>query len=183
MSGAKKFVIKPFRPNVQMDDKQATKIWNALRSAIQEIHNKNASSLSFEELYRNAYNLVLHKHGEKLYVGLNDTWNDHHHTMVMIRDILMYMDRTYVVQKKKIPVYDRGLQIFLSQITRNTEVKSRLLKLLLDNIQRERNGEIIDRGLMKNTLSMFMHLGLKRRDMYVLFFFKFEIFFRTKFCT
>ena len=50
-----------------MDAKAANKIWMALRSAIDEIHNKNASSLSFEELYRNAYNLVLHKHGELLY--------------------------------------------------------------------------------------------------------------------
>ena len=39
-------------------------------TAIGEIHNKNASSLSFEELYRNAYNLVLHKHGDLLYAGV-----------------------------------------------------------------------------------------------------------------
>jgi cullin 3 len=47
-----KFVIKPFRPNQQMNTEQARKIWAALRDAIREIHNKNASSLSFEELYR-----------------------------------------------------------------------------------------------------------------------------------
>lgn len=39
-------------------------------TAIGEIHNKNASLLSFEELYRNAYNLVLHKHGDLLYQGV-----------------------------------------------------------------------------------------------------------------
>ena len=38
--------------------------------AIDEIYNKNASVLSFEELYRNAYNLVLHKHGDLLYEGV-----------------------------------------------------------------------------------------------------------------
>ncbi|CAM9903661.1 unnamed protein product, partial [Heterosigma akashiwo] len=47
-----------------MDRKAAQQIWSALSGAIDEIHNKNASALSFEELYRNAYNLVLHKHGE-----------------------------------------------------------------------------------------------------------------------
>ena len=44
-----------------MDSAQAGQIWKSLRRAIDEIHNKNASVLSFEELYRNAYNLVLHK--------------------------------------------------------------------------------------------------------------------------
>jgi len=47
-----------------MDANEAREIWNGLAKAIDEIHNQDASLLSFEELYRNAYNLVLHKHGE-----------------------------------------------------------------------------------------------------------------------
>ena len=76
--GAKgKFVIKPFRPSVQMNHERATQIWEALHAAIREIHNKNASSLSFEELYRNAYNLVLHKHGELLFNGVKGAVTEH----------------------------------------------------------------------------------------------------------
>ena len=45
--------------------------WLSLADAMDEIHNRNASSLSFEELYRNAYNLVLHKHGNLLYHGVS----------------------------------------------------------------------------------------------------------------
>ncbi|KAF1356485.1 Cullin [Delphinella strobiligena] len=41
--------------------------WNELALAFREIHTKNASSLSFEQLYRNAYKLVLKKKGEDLY--------------------------------------------------------------------------------------------------------------------
>lgn len=41
--------------------------WNILRSSLHEIHSKNASQLSFEELYRHAYKLVLKKKGEMLY--------------------------------------------------------------------------------------------------------------------
>lgn len=115
-----------------------------------EIHNRNASTLSFEELYRNAYNLVLHKHGGLLYEGVQDRlsvhlrrsgaklvklareesatigdgqsyklleemaycWKEHRITMVMVRDIFMYMDRTYVPQHRKRPVYDLGLWLF-----------------------------------------------------------------------
>ena len=35
-----------------MDGGQAEDIWHQLRAAIQQIHDHDASSLSFEELYR-----------------------------------------------------------------------------------------------------------------------------------
>lgn len=43
-------------------------MWAVLSSSLREIHTKNASILSFEELYRNAYKLVLKKKGEPLYI-------------------------------------------------------------------------------------------------------------------
>jgi cullin 3 len=60
-----------------MDEKYVNNIWALLKNAIQEIQKKNNSGLSFEELYRNAYTMVLHKHGEKLYTGLREVVNDH----------------------------------------------------------------------------------------------------------
>jgi cullin 3 len=41
--------------------------WNVLATAFTEIHHKNASRLSFEELFRSAYKLVLKKRHEELY--------------------------------------------------------------------------------------------------------------------
>jgi len=41
--------------------------WAVLENAFREIHTKNASKLSFEELYRNAYKIVLKKKGAELY--------------------------------------------------------------------------------------------------------------------
>ena len=46
--------------------------WAVLSSSLREIHTKNASKLSFEELYRNAYKLVLKKKGETLYNCVKD---------------------------------------------------------------------------------------------------------------
>lgn len=60
-----------------MDEKYVNNIWALLKNAIQEIQKKNNSGLSFEELYRNAYTMVLHKHGEKLYTGLRDVVTEH----------------------------------------------------------------------------------------------------------
>ena len=46
--------------------------WDVLASSLREIHTKNASQLSFEALYRNAYKLVLKKLGEQLYFRVKD---------------------------------------------------------------------------------------------------------------
>ena len=60
-----------------MDRTVASETWDVLANAIDEIYNRNASQLSFEELYRNAYNLVLHKHGTLLYEGVSDKLSSH----------------------------------------------------------------------------------------------------------
>lgn len=64
-------------PQMTMDEKYVNNIWDLLKNAIQEIQRKNNSGLSFEELYRNAYTMVLHKHGEKLYTGLREVVTEH----------------------------------------------------------------------------------------------------------
>ncbi len=60
----------------QMDALSAHATFASLALAMDEIHN-NASTLSFKELYRNAYNLVLHKHGNLLYEGVQDRLGMH----------------------------------------------------------------------------------------------------------
>mmetsp|Transcript_35919 Transcript_35919/g.107315 ORF Transcript_35919/g.107315 Transcript_35919/m.107315 type:complete len:811 (-) Transcript_35919:515-2947(-) len=184
----KKFTIKPFRTYVQMDQQGASQIWNSLADAIDEIHNRNASSLSFEELYRNAYNLVLHKHGALLYEGVADklsshllrtverlaraedgtlleevshAWSEHRITMVMVRDILMYMDRTYVQQNRhRRPVYELGLHLFRVTVWEHDRVQPRVTELLLRAIASERAGLLTDdRTLLKSNLGMLLELG------------------------
>lgn len=70
-----------------MDEKFVESIWTLLKNAIQEIQKKNNSGLSFEELYRNAYTMVLHKHGERLYNGLKEVVV--HHMQQKVREDVM----------------------------------------------------------------------------------------------
>lgn len=189
----KKFLIKPFKNTGGMDVSTAQKTWESLSKAIDEIYNKNASDLSFEELYRNGYNLVLHKHGEMLYNGVAGTvrhhltntvtevsatpnenlmrstaiaWGEHKVTMGMVADILMYLDRTYIVQQKKVPVYKMSLQIFRDVIPYHINIRERLRFILLDNIASERNGYLIDRDLMKTVLAMLVDLDVDGASVY-----------------
>eukprot|EP01094_Clydonella_sp_ATCC50884_P028172 TRINITY_DN8371_c0_g1_i2.p1 TRINITY_DN8371_c0_g1~~TRINITY_DN8371_c0_g1_i2.p1 ORF type:complete len:738 (+),score=239.95 TRINITY_DN8371_c0_g1_i2:74-2287(+) len=192
-----KIIIKPFRHQVQMDPHYAEQTWKLLKHAIHEIHKKNASVLSFEELYRNAYNMVLHKYGDMLYAGLrevvherlrevaagvsasneenllerlNDAWKDHKVSMLMIRDILMYMDRVHVVSQGVAPVYDLGLVLFRDVVVTCPELKDRLLHTLLSLIRKERIGEAINRSLIKSTTQMLVDLGVNSRRVYEEYF-------------
>ncbi|XP_061346163.1 cullin-3A-like [Gastrolobium bilobum] len=189
MSTQKKrpFQIEAFKHRVVVDPKYAEKTWKVLEHAIHEIYNHNASGLSFEELYRNAYNMVLHKFGEKLYSGLvttmtshlreisqsiesaqgeifleelNRKWVDHNKALQMIRDILMYMDRTFIPSNHKTPVHELGLNLWRDVVIHSSKTQARLLDTLLELVLRERNGEVINRGLMRNIIKMLMDLGL-----------------------
>lgn len=188
--GKRKFTIKSFRQHSTMDRTKANEIWEKLSIAIDEIHSRNASQLSFEELYRHAYNLVLHKHGLILYEGVTNKitthlleiakvlaatpdallleamvncWKDQRMNMIMIRDILMYMDRTYVTAQRKRPVYELGLHLFRITVWEQESVQPRITTLLLDCITKERdevmvtsNNTTID---VKEVLQMLLELG------------------------
>ncbi|XP_076901000.1 cullin-3A-like [Bidens hawaiensis] len=187
MSSQKKsFQIEAFKHRVVVDPKYAEKTWKILEHAIHEIYNHNASGLSFEQLYRNAYNMVLHKFGEKLYSGLvstmtahlkeiaaaveasqgplfleelNRRWMEHNKALQMIRDILMYMDRTYIPSTHKTPVHKLGLNLWRDNIIHSVNIQTRLQDTLLETVQKERKGEVINRGLMRNIVKMLMDLG------------------------
>ena len=56
----------------QNDAVDFDKTWATLASSLREIHTRNASQLSFETLYRNAYKIVLKKQGELLYFRVKE---------------------------------------------------------------------------------------------------------------
>lgn len=178
----------------EMQEKFSLGIWSTLKAAIQEIQKKNNSGLSFEELYRNAYTLVLHKKGDMLYEGvkevirehleqkirvdvlnglnnnflqvLNSVWSDHQTSMVMIRDILMYMDRVYVQQHGVDNVYNLGLNLFRDHVINHPQIRDSLRYTLLRQVTIERQGEYIEALSIKNVCQMLVQLGIDKRTVY-----------------
>lgn len=177
-----------------LDEKLSSGIWDTLRSAIQEIQKKNNGGLSFEELYRNAYTLVLHKKGDLLYEGvkevirkhledqiradvlnslnnqflqvLNQVWSDHQTSMMMIRDILMYMDRIYVQGCSVDNVYNVGLNLFRDHVINHILIRDHLKNTLLTQVAIERRGEYVEAHWIKNVCQMLVQLGIDKRSVY-----------------
>ena len=91
--------------------------------------------------------------------ALKKVWLDHKRSLLLVRDILMYLDRTHVQQNQKQPVYDMGLALFCQHCMRAPVVKERLRELTLDLIRKERDGEKIDRALVRSVTLMLMAMG------------------------
>lgn len=134
----------------------------------------------------NAYNMVLHKYGDRLYSGvssaltrqlqsvaarleaaqgeqllkeLKSKWDDHVKATQMIRDILMYMDRTYVAQQHRTPVFQLGLDLWRDHVVRRPAIAQRMLATLGELVARERSGEVIERSLVRAATQMLVDLG------------------------
>jgi len=90
---------------------------------------------------------------------LKQRWDEHNKSTQMIRDILMYMDRTYIAQQNKTPVFQLGLELWKQHVVHHPVISRRMLNILLDLINKERSGEVIDRGLVRSTTQMLMDLG------------------------
>ncbi|KAK5990473.1 Cullin-3 [Cladobotryum mycophilum] len=187
--------------------------WNMIKEALRDIHNKSCGRLSFEELYRAAYKIVLKKKGEVLYdkvkefeeqwfaehvipkievlvtknlinigidkststsvnerrqtgekflKGLRDTWEDHNMSMNMTADILMYLDRGYTQQEpRRVPIFATTIGLFRDHILRSclnansdSLIMDILISVMLDQIDMEREGDVIDRTLIRSCSRM-----------------------------
>lgn len=157
-------------PGLEKVDKSAAQQkWKTIEKAIDQIYQQNASQLSFQSLYTASYQIVLHKHGDILYDGVQQTlsnyikdfrdvllnkpeetflndllahWEKHRTAVTMIRDILMYLERNYVPQNKKTGIFELGTQIFASdKLFRQPHILHRFQTLILGLIRKERDGD------------------------------------------
>ncbi|OAL01400.1 Cullin-domain-containing protein [Phaeosphaeriaceae sp. SRC1lsM3a] len=203
--------IRPPRRGLHGDEVDFEDTWALIESAFKEIHTKNASKLSYEELYRHAYRIVLKKKGEQLYnkvheferswlattvraniqsllsanlladaqgpgstspnerrvagekflKGLKQTWGDHQVCMSMLADVLMYMDRVYCTDHRRPSIYNAAMVLFRDEIlnspvsaTDDRAVLGLLNHIILDQISMERDGDVIDKHLIKSCVWM-----------------------------
>lgn len=72
-------------------------------------------------------------------------WDEHTVAMVMIRDIVMYLDRVYVTQRRDLEtVHALGLQLFRDYVLNVQDINAHLRATMLSLIALERKKEAID---------------------------------------
>lgn len=220
------------------EDLDFEETWKQLETSFLQIHTKNASTLSYEQLYRFAYRLVLKKKGAELYIkvtqleqdwlygnvrvqvqdalspsllsvtetnasgpSLNerrtlgerflktvkDAWQEHQVCMAMLSDVLMYLvkrgrhfhllelrkanldpqDRVYSFDSRKPSIYLVSLGLFRDKVLGSragsedgpdTDVLAVVINVMLEQIQMERSGDIIDKSILKACTTMLENL-------------------------
>ncbi|KAA6417758.1 MAG: ubiquitin- cullin 4 [Trebouxia sp. A1-2] len=91
---------------------------------------------------------------------MNESWQDHCSQMLTIRSIFLYLDRTYVISDSAVrSIFDMGLQVFRLHLATHPEVEDKTVAGLLALIEAERNGETVDKALLKHLVRMFTSLG------------------------
>lgn len=81
--------------------------------------------------------------------------------MQKIRDILLYLDKSYVTKQKNMPpVYLMQTNQFKQNVVQKGPIKRRLVSILLSEIEKERNGFFIERVFVSSVNEMLIEVGL-----------------------
>ncbi|THU74123.1 hypothetical protein C4D60_Mb04t30030 [Musa balbisiana] len=186
----KQLVIKLVKGKPSLPKNFEEDTWATLKSAITAIFLKQPDPCDSEKLYQAVSDLCLHKMGGNLYqriqkecethisstmsslVGqspdlvvflslVEKCWQDFCDQMLTIRGIALVLDRTYVKQTPNIhSLWDMGLQLFRKHLALSPEVEHKVVTGLLRLIEKERQGEAIDRTVLSHLLKMFTALGI-----------------------
>ena len=108
--------------------------------------------------------------GEAFLEGLKASWEDHNNIMNMTTDILMYMDRIYCTDNRKPSIFTTAMGLFRDNILRSSLPGSEsemtvfdiLNSVVLDQIEMERDGDVINKNLIKSCI--YMLEGLYESD-------------------
>uniref|UniRef100_A0A8C8RWH4 Cullin 4A n=1 Tax=Pelusios castaneus TaxID=367368 RepID=A0A8C8RWH4_9SAUR len=187
-------LVSAFTERPKLPDNYAQDTWQKLDEAVRAIQSSTSIKYNLEELYQAVENLCSYKVSPTLYKQLwqvcedhvkaqilqcctdyldsllflkkvNKCWQDHCRQMIMIRSIFLFLDRTYVLQNSMLPsIWDMGLELFRKHIISDKLVQNKTIAGILLLIERERNGEAVDRSLLRSLLSMLSDLQVYKES-------------------
>uniref|UniRef100_A0A8C0FZ70 Cullin-4B n=1 Tax=Bubo bubo TaxID=30461 RepID=A0A8C0FZ70_BUBBB len=175
---AKKLVIKNFKDKPKLPENYTDETWQKLKEAVEAIQNSTSIKYNLEELYQAVENLCSYKISANLYKQLRQICEDHikaqihqfreypffnkcwqDHCRQMVKNIWGWflwnlLNSLYFLFR------DMGLELFRTHIISDQKVQNKTIDGILLLIERERNGEAIDRSLLRSLLSMLSDLQI-----------------------
>ncbi|XP_004294382.1 PREDICTED: cullin-1-like [Fragaria vesca subsp. vesca] len=101
---------------------------------------------------------IAEKHGEFMLRELVVRWGNHKVLVRWLSHFFSYLDRWYVRTKNLPKLKEAGLVVFRDKVYE--KVKSNVVGCVIDILGKERGGEQIDRGLLKNVVDVFVGVGM-----------------------
>ncbi|TVU20870.1 hypothetical protein EJB05_30471 [Eragrostis curvula] len=97
------------------------------------------------------------KHGEFLLRELDQRWKDHKIMVRWLSRFFHYLDRYFISRKSLTPLKEKGWNCFRDLVF--MEPKTTVTTIVTRMIDEEREGQIIDRTLLKNVRDIYIELG------------------------
>ncbi|KAL5983857.1 Cullin-1 [Asimina triloba] len=104
------------------------------------------------------------KHDEFMLRELVKRWTNHKVMVRWLSRFFHYLDRYFIARRSLPPLNEVGLTCFRELVYR--EINSKVRDAVISLIDQEREGEQIDRALLKNVLDIFVEIGMGSMDYY-----------------
>uniref|UniRef100_A0A0D9WCV1 Cullin family profile domain-containing protein n=1 Tax=Leersia perrieri TaxID=77586 RepID=A0A0D9WCV1_9ORYZ len=104
------------------------------------------------------------KHDEFMLRELVKRWSNHKIMVRWLSRFFFYLDRYFISRRSLTPLEQVGLTCFRDLIYQ--EIKGQVKGAVIALIDKEREGEQIDRALLKNVLGIFVEIGLGSMECY-----------------
>jgi len=167
-----------------------------LRNLLENVPEEQFTASQYMNLYTTIYNMCTqkppHDYSEQLYNRYRDSfiryiadkvlpslqdhrdefllqelltrWSNHKVMVRWLSRFFNYLDRYYITRHQKATLKDVGLKCFRDEVYQSLQERTRDAVLAL--IDKERDGETIDRALLKNVLAIFIEVGMGSMDNY-----------------
>ncbi|KAE8681172.1 Cullin-1 [Hibiscus syriacus] len=120
---------------------------------------------SFEEYIRSSVLPSLReKHDEFMLRELVKRWTNHKVMVRWLSRFFHYLDRYFIARRSLPPLNEVGLTCFQELVYQ--ELNAKVRDAVISLIDQEREGEQIDRALLKNVLDIFVEIGMGQMDFY-----------------
>ncbi|KAK2646119.1 hypothetical protein Ddye_021314 [Dipteronia dyeriana] len=104
------------------------------------------------------------KHDEFMLRELVKRWENHKIMVRWVSQFFHYLDQYFIVRKSLPPLNEVGLTLFRDMVY--LELNGKVRDAVISLIDQEREGEQIDRSLLKNVLDIFVEIGMGQMDHY-----------------
>nr|XP_008340823.2 cullin-1 isoform X2 [Malus domestica] len=104
------------------------------------------------------------KHDEFMLRELVKRWTNHKIMVRWLSRFFHYLDRYFIARRSLPPLNEVGLTCFRDLVYQ--DLKAKVRDAVISLIDQEREGEQIDRALLKNVLDIFVEIGMGQMDHY-----------------
>lgn len=120
---------------------------------------------SFEEyIISSVLPSLREKHDEFMLRELVQRWANHKVMVRWLSRFFHYLDRYFIARRSLPPLYEVGLTCFRKLVYQ--ELNAKVRDAIISLINQEREGEQIDRALLKNVLDIFVEIGMGLMNYY-----------------